>query len=144
MTTGCRHHKFTGQHENLLRCERDGLFRGDGGERGLKCGGADYGYEHDIGLGQLGELDQSGHAVVKMGSGDEATGLPGGRAGSFVEQTDVLHAMVLRDARELFPTRAGGDAHEFQFVGMSGNHAQRVITDRAGGTEEDNAFAGVG
>ena len=51
--------------------------------------------------------------------------------------------MQLRDFREFLPTGASGDPDELELVGKRIDHAQGVITDRAGRAEEDDAFAGL-
>jgi hypothetical protein len=55
-------------------------------------------------------------------------------------EPDVAHAKLAGDLRETGMIGPGGDADEFQPVGLRGDDPQRAFADGAGGAEEDDAF----
>jgi hypothetical protein len=141
MLAGGGHHELAGEHEHFLRCESDILSRIDRGEGGLESGRANDCDENEIGFGERGDFDQARKTAVKTGAdGKGRRGSFGGGVSAIVENRDVRHAEVARDAGETFVIVAGGDADELKLVGMRGDDAERVFADRTGGAEQDDAF----
>ncbi len=136
------HDELAGEHENLLGGEREVLAGADGGEGGLEAGGADYGDEHEIGLGEGRQRGQALETVMKLRACGDLAGAAREGGGVFVEQRGVGYAELAADLEECGRVLAGGDADELKFVGMRAEDAQGVFADGAGGAEEDDAFAG--
>ena len=119
--------------------------RGQRRQRGPHPGGADDGHEHDVGLRQLGQFDQSAESAVELRAFREGRRVGAGfRKRSVFEDADVADAELARDFREPPVVGARSDADELQPVAMGGHNAQGVFADGAGGAEEHNALPGGG
>ena len=74
-------------------------------------------------------------------AGGKGSRIPRGAIGGLVKDGDVGHLELGGERGELLPIGARGDTHELELVGVRGDHPQRVLADRAGGAEQDDAFA---
>lgn len=136
------HHEFAGQDEDFLRGERQVLACRERGQRRLEPRRADHRDEHDVGAGELRELDETGKPAHEPRAGGKRAGIRlGERKGRGLEQPDVADIESARNGGGLFPVGPSGDPDELELIWVGGNNAQRVLADRSSGTEEDNAFA---
>ena len=141
MLLRCGHHEFTGEHQHLFRGEGNVLTRGNRREGRLEARGAYDGHQNQVCLRQGGELDQTADPAVQAGASREAGGGHGLIKRPLINHRDMGNVKRAGDFCESAMIQAGGDADEFKFVGMGGNHPQRILADRARGAQKDNAFA---
>jgi len=108
---------------------------GQGREGGPQARGADTATSHDVGAGSCARSMRPLSRRATRCRRETRRGRPSPRRGRLLEHADLRHAEFPGDGGEPLPIGRGRDAHQLQFVGMRGEHTQRVFTDRTGGSE---------